>query len=92
MSESAYRAAVLGVDPDLVHKSVRFANGFRFCADPTRELFQLGHATVEVHPHGKEWVMLVNAGSEEEVRNAVARLGWDPNVDVTEVKPEPVRT
>jgi hypothetical protein len=88
---STYRAALLGVDPDIVHKSVRLANGFRSWSDPTRELFQLGTASIEVHPYGKEWAMLVNAGSVDEVRDTVARLGWDPAVEVTEIKPEPVR-
>lgn len=91
MSECTYRAAVLHVDPDDVYRSVRLVNGFRSWSDPTREAFQVGTATIEVTPYGVEWAMLVNDGTEEDVRNTLARLGFDPAIDVTEIKPHPVR-
>ncbi|MGH3757237.1 hypothetical protein [Actinophytocola sp.] len=92
MSESTFRAVVFSVDPDAVCKAVRLENGLLSWSNPTRDLFQLGTATIELHRHGGEWAIRVNAVTEDDVRDTLARLRLDPTVDVTdEIKPQPVR-
>jgi hypothetical protein len=65
------------IDPDAVYRTLRLLNAVKSWAHPTFTLYQLGSCTVEVFDRTTT-TLFVSGPSEDETRNAIARLGFDP--------------
>lgn len=84
-----YRASMSGIDPDGAYRALRLAKAVKSWADPTRTLYQLGACTIEVFEQADSAVLLASGPTEDDARNAVARLGYGPDgVTVTPIHPE----
>lgn len=87
-STTAYRARIAGIDPDDVLRNVRRCNGFRSWSLAPREIYQLARCTVTVYEHQERAPELVLDGPvPDEIRNVLARLGFDPHDVINEPQP-----
>ncbi|MGH3626306.1 MAG: hypothetical protein ACRDRL_02505 [Sciscionella sp.] len=74
-----FRASIHGIEPDVAHRSVRCANGYRVWADRDRDrdlaVYQLGGVSIVV-AGGKQPVMHLTADSHGGVYRALTQLGY----------------
>jgi hypothetical protein len=88
-NKTVYRASTTGVDVDAVYRTLRLLNAVTSWADPTRTLYQLGNCQVEVVDSATPAVLFVSGPTEDDARNAIARLGYGPQgVTITAIQPE----
>lgn len=84
-----YRACVAGVDPDAVLRSIRFCSGFRSWSLTPCEIYQLAECSLRIYEHHERAPeMVLDGPAPEEIRNVLARLGFEPHdIPINELSP-----